>query len=442
MKKSLHLLSICLLGIVLVACIAVSTVTPVPPTEPALKPTNTAFSPGAAALTPTKTGVPPTNTAVPPTSTVIPPTETHVPGPAVAIYQIQMLDQPNGWGWTSAPDNASRILRTQDGGVTWNDVSPQGQPLSPYDSFFLDPQTAWIGLYDATASTNTLLRTTDGGKTWASLPQAETIQNARYRFSSANDGVAETVGVGAGNAYFNLYQTHDGGATWTPILLTAPTPETGLPEGTVHLCNICGDNLYHDSARTIITYGDLANDPAGIVHLAVSTDLGQHWNDLKLPLPDQKYADGMQAPQSPVFFGADGLLPETIMQYGDNNSIAYKVLALYVTHDGGQSWSQAPAILDNNKLMFDSIQILSMQDAFVRCGRNLCATHDGAQTWQTLPDNLNFDSTVGGPDYVSQFEFINPMIGWAVSGEGAASILWKTVDGGVIWTQLAPTMAQ
>jgi photosystem II stability/assembly factor-like uncharacterized protein len=83
-----------------------------------------------------------------------------------------------------------------------------------------------------------------------------------------------------------------------------------------------------------------------------------------------------------------------------------------------------------------------MQDAFVRCGRNLCATHDGAQTWVTLPDNLNFDSTVGGPDYVSQFQFINPTNGWAVVGEGAAAALWKTVDGGATWTKLSPTLTK
>ena len=443
MKKTFRLLEFCLLGVVLVACVTLPAFTPVPlPAATALPSTNTAFSPGMTVLLPTATAVPPTNTVISLTNTITPPTETRAPGPAVAIYQIQMLDQTNGWGWISETDNTSRILRTQDGAATWTDVSPQGQSISPYDSFFLDPQTAWIALYDPTNNANTLLRTTDGGKTWTTLPQAESIQNARYQFSSANEGVAETVGVGAGNAYFNLYQTHDGGATWTPILLTPPTPETGLPEGTVHLCNICGDSLYYDPARVVITYGDLANDPAGVVHLSISTDLGQHWNDLKLPLPDQKYADGMQAPKSPAFFGADGLLPVTIMQYGAGDSIAYKVLAMYATHDGGQSWNLAPAILENDKMMFDSVQILSMQDAFVRCGRNLCATHDGAQTWLTLPDNLNFDSTVGGPDYVSQFEFINPASGWAVSGEGAASILWKTVDGGTTWTKLAPTLVK
>jgi len=439
MKKSFRLIGFALLGFVLVACIVTTVTTPEAPTVTVPPPTNTAFAPTGATLTATTAVViPPTDAAA--TALPLPPTQTVVSGQAVAIYQIQMLDQSNGWGWTFDVDNTSRLLRTQDGAATWADVSPNGQPLNPTDSFFLDAQTAWISLFDSASNANKLLRTNNGGKTWATLPQPESIQNARYRFSNANDGIAEAAGVGAGNIYFNLFQTHDGGATWAVIPLVSPKPESGLPEGTVHLCNICGDSLYYDPARTVVTYGDLANDPAGVVHLAVSTDLGQHWNDLKLPLPDPKYAGGMQAPRPPAFFGADGLLPETIMQYGNNNSVAYKVLAIYVTHDGGQTWSLAPGVLVNDKLMFESVQVLSMQDIFVRCGRNLCATHDGAQTWITLTDTLNFDSTVGGPDYVSQFQFIDPANGWAVSGEGAAAILWKTVDGGATWTKVSPVL--
>lgn len=434
MKKILALLWVCLLTACGIPDVPISFTTPISPTATVLTPTVLPFA---------STAIPPSPTTMilPPTDTPIPPTETSAPGLPIAIYQIQMMDTVNGWGWASKADATFQLLRTQDGGTTWFDVSPQASALNPYTSFFLDAQTAWIALYDPVANTNTLLRTTDSGKTWVSMPQKD-VQNASYQFTTPNDGVAETAGLGAGNLYLNLYQTSDGGTTWSSILVMAPTPEPSLPPGTVHLCNICGDSLYYDPARIVVTYGDLANDPAGVVNLSISTDLGQHWNDLKLPLPDQKYADGMQAPLSPVFFGADGLLPVSIMKYGADNSIAYKVLTMYVTHDGGQSWNLAPAILENDKLMFDSVQILSMQDAFVRCGRNLCATHDGAQTWLTLPDSLNFDSTVGAPDYVSQFQFINSSSGWAVSGENTATILWKTTNGGATWMQLTPVLVQ
>ena len=441
MKKAFRLLVICLVFFILTACIVLSDVTPAP-SAPPVQPTNTAFAPAATTFSPTDTAIPPTNTAASPTNTVIPPTETSVPGQAVAISQIHMLDQTNGWGWTSASqaDSTSRILRTQDGGATWSDVSPQGQTLTPYFSTFLDAQTAWIALFNSAANANTLVRTNDGGKTWVSLPQKD-VENASYQFTTSNDGVAESAGVGAGNLYLNLYDTHDGGASWSPILITAPTPETGLPAGTVHLCNICGDGLYYDPARVVITYGDLASNPGGFVRLSVSTDLGQHWKDLKLPLPDQKYADGLVAPKSPSFFGSEGLMPVSIGKYAADGSLAYSVLALYASHDGGQSWSQAPAILENSAGFFDTVQILSPQDAFVRCGKNLCSTHDGAQSWLTLPASLDFDINSSG-SYVSQFEFINPTTGWAVVTDGTSYGLWNSTDGGATWTKLSPTMNQ
>jgi len=145
-------------------------------------------------------------------------------------------------------------------------------------------------------------------------------------------------------------------------------------------------------------------------------------------------------PRPMRFFGAQGVLPVNIIKYGADGALAYSVLSLYSTQDGGQHWVAAPALLESASGQFDAVQILSPTDAFVRCGKNLCATHDGAQSWQTLPDNLNFDSAQGGPDYVSQYSFVSPTSGWAISGEGETANLWKTTDGGASWTKLAPSL--
>jgi len=392
-------------------------------------------------LPPVQTALPATKTTFPPTQTSLPPTETHAPGPAQTLDQIQMLNANDGWGWASKAGNITQLLRTADGGQTWLDVSPQGEYVY-YGSFFLNSQAAWLPFYNSASNAGGLLHTTDGGQTWGSLPQTDILQNAWIEFTSLTEGLAETTGVGAGNAYLNYYQTIDGGATWKPILLTAPTPEPGLAAGTIHLCNICGDSLYYDAARVIITYGDMASDPVGVARLSISTDLGKHWKALRLPLPDQKYAEGSVAPQSPTFFGAQGLMPVNIIKYNQDGSLGFSVLVMYTTQDGGQSWQAAPATLENERAQIDTVQILSAKDAFVRCGRNLCSTSDGAQTWRHLPDSLNFDQSAAASDYVSQFNFIDPSIGWAISGESGATNLWKSTDGGATWTKLSPTLAK
>ena len=423
--KNIHrlLITACLLSI-LVACNLPST--PRPTAENAGLPTIPAKeTPASQLATPEAPAVP---------------SETSLPGSPVVISQIHMLDENNGWGGVSKPDGTFQLLRTINGGQSWVNATPQDKSINLYGGSFLDGQTAWVPYFDPTSNAGSLLHTTDGGKTWISLPTIESAENASYEFTNLKDGVAQTAGVGAGNLYLNLYQTADGGQSWVPILVTAPKSEEGLPAGTVHLCNICGDGLHYDSSRIVITYGDLANDPAGAVRLAVSSDLGQNWKDLTLPLPDQKYAQGMTAPQSPTFFGTEGVLPVNLIKYNQDNSLAYSVLAIYNTQDGGQSWSLAPGLLENPVSQYQPVLIISPKDFFERCGRNLCSSKDGAQTWQTLPDTLNFDSAAGGADYVSQFSFVDATTGWAISGEGEATSLWKTTDGGKNWTKLTPEL--
>jgi photosystem II stability/assembly factor-like uncharacterized protein len=383
-----------------------------------------------------------TQTFQPTTKLVSAPAETTPADRPVLITQINMLDAASGWGWAAKTIDTFELLRTADGGATWMSATPQDKSITPYGGVFLDAQTAWIPFFDPATSISSLLRTRDGGKTWITLPPVEAAQNAWYEFSNANDGIAQTAGVGAGQLYLNLFQTTNGGQSWAPILLTPPDTESGLSAGTVHLCNICGDNLYYDSTRTMITYGELANEAAGTVHLAISTDLGQHWQTLKLPIPNPKYTDGLVGPKPPRFFGPQGILPINIIKYNTDGSPGYSVLMLYSTQDGGQNWVAAPGLLENSTSQYDAVQILSPKDAFVRCGRNLCSTQDGAQTWQTLPDTLNFDSAQGGPDYVTQFSFVSPTSGWAISGEGSAISLWRTTDGGISWTKLAPRLVQ
>jgi len=372
--------------------------------------------------------------------TMPPSTATQLPGPTLILDQIHMLNANTGWGWASRDGNMNQLLRTADGGQTWQDVSPHGDFIYN-NAFFLDAQTAWLPVNDPSSNASSLLRTTDGGQTWVNLPTTDSLQNPRLEFSNTKDGVAEIADVGAGNAYLNFYQTTDGGLTWKPILLTAPTPDPGLQAGTIHLCNICGDSLYYDPERVIITSGDLASDPTGAVRLAISTDLGKHWKNLKLALPDPKYAAGLVSPQSPTFFGQMGLMPVNIIKYNQDGSLAFSILAMYITQDGGQSWQATPAILENVAL-FATVQIFSAKDAVTRCGAELCSTNYGAQTWRSLPANLNFGPDAPVSEYVSQFNFIDPAIGWAITGESGSTTLWKSTDGGATWTKLAPTLSK
>ena len=433
MRKPVYLLiSSCLLMVLVSAC----ALTPAAQVAATSAPQQLLATQAAPA-----TAVQPTSTPVPPTETSLPPTATHIPGPAIMLDQIHMLNAHDGWGWATQSGQLSQLLRTSDGGQTWSDVSPKLGTFSYYGSFFLNAQAAWLTYYDSTANVGGLLNTKDGGQTWVNLPPNQYLQNARVEFTSLTDGSAETADMGAGQAHLTYYQTKDGGNTWNLIAITAPSPEDGLPVGTLHLCNICGDVLYYDPARVIIAQGDMANDPVGVVRLSVSADMGAHWSSLQIPIPG-KYAGGSVAPLSPVFFGQAGLLPVNIVKYAQDGSVSLSALVFYTSQDGGQNWQTAPAMLENPHTQLNTVQILSAKDAFVVCGQNLCSTNDGAQTWKTLPASLNFDQSTGAADAVTQFNFIDPANGWAISGQSGASSLWHSTDGGSTWVKMSPTLNQ
>ena len=455
MQKPVHFLIFgCLLAVLLTACAAsaapqaAATSAPAQPAgELTPLPTFTALaSDSTAASTSAPSSIPTTApaTAAPPTAalsaaTAIP---TRAAGPAVVLDQIHMLNAHDGWGWAAQQGALSQLLRTGDGGQTWTDVSPKpgsGSAYNYYGSFFLDGQTAWLTYFDSTANNGGLLYTKDGGQNWSNLPPNQYLQNARVQFSSATDGVAETADMGAGQAHLTYYQTQDAGNTWKVVAISAPNPEDGMPAGTLHLCNICGDQLYYDPARVIIAQGDMANDPVGVVRISVSADLGKTWTNLQLALP-AKYAGGSVAPMQPVFFGQTGLLPVNIIKYDQKNALTFSALVVYVSQDGGQTWQPAPGELENPLSQINNVQILSAKDVFVVCGKNLCASNDGAQTWKTLSGSLNFDQSTGAADAVTMFNFIDPQNGWAVSGQSGATTLWQSQDGGATWAKMSPTL--
>ncbi|HNF95579.1 MAG TPA: hypothetical protein PLQ75_13065, partial [Anaerolineales bacterium] len=85
-----------------------------------------------------------------------------------AILNIQMLDEVNGWALTE-----EKVVRTNDGGVTWYDVTPKNLKDAGYlvNTDFLDENTAWVQFPDMNKYPNggTLYHTTNGGLTWESF---------------------------------------------------------------------------------------------------------------------------------------------------------------------------------------------------------------------------------------------------------------------------------
>ena len=389
------------------------------------------------------------------------------PGPAAtptiasdtgrSIAEIRMLDATSGWAWSNGVEGQYLLLRTTDGGQTWSDVTPRTFPYSEYGGWFLDSQTAWVSTLDRKTYSGGLLRTTDGGKSWSVLvkegaaPFKCLTAGSRCHFFNTNHGVANTAEFGLGNAYYRYFETHDGGTTWTPVIITSPYPDNDLPPGTIHLCNLCGDGIsYYPPTKVIITHGDQGDEqPKGAVRLSLSMNLGKSWRDLRLPVPE-KYRDGLAGPLSPVFFDdKNGLLPAHILKRNADHTLAYSALVFYVTDDGGSTWTARPGILEHASSYTQwsfagQFDVVSLRDVFVRGGPNLYVTSDGARSWRTVKPNIDFglEGAKSKRD-MSRMDFVDTTHGWVVIYDiindypYSRYSLYKTSDGGSTWTELA-----
>jgi Sortilin, neurotensin receptor 3, len=364
----------------------------------------------------------PTNTE---TATSIVATE--IPAPMIVI--LEMIDEKVGWAWSTT----GQLLRTTDGGISWMDRTPEGYQPSLYSGFFLDGQTAWITVYFQDANRIGLLHTKNGGQNWTEYPFSP---GSGLHFTDALNGWAVSGDVGAGNIYFTLSQTSDGGKTWIPIPVKPQSPEPGLPPGTIHLCNICNDAFYYNPERMVIVYGDMGSmEPSGFVSIEVSFDLGNSWEKQNFPLPKGK-ADALVAPDLPAFTNNnDGLLPVHLIKMNPDGSYLEQKMVFYSSQDGGKSWSLVPGELDAVPINA-SIQDNLSQDIFVVGEKNLYTSHDRARTWQSVASDLDFTAT--NTRSITGLDFVNERTGWVLLMENEVTNLYQTKDGGAHWTLITP----
>jgi photosystem II stability/assembly factor-like uncharacterized protein len=130
------------------------------------------------------------------------PYDTGTEGPFEAIYFISQFD-----GWMVSRDG--QILKTSDGGETWEDENSRFQyEYDLYSVFFLDDSTGWN-----CGGGGLIAKTTDGGKTWETQ---HTDQNTLYQIKFINSSYGFAVG-----SREDILFTNDGGRTWNNRVITS-----------------------------------------------------------------------------------------------------------------------------------------------------------------------------------------------------------------------------
>jgi photosystem II stability/assembly factor-like uncharacterized protein len=128
------------------------------------------------------------------------------------ISSLDFLDSLNGFG-----GNRDYILRTSDGGVSWQEVAERPLYRSGFD--FVDLEKGWATDEFRQAFFDTffcrIVHTTDGGKTWT--PQTELFRGAQIRHLIMIDEYHGWAGKGSHQGP-DILHTSDG-KTWKEQLL-------------------------------------------------------------------------------------------------------------------------------------------------------------------------------------------------------------------------------
>ena len=319
-----------------------------------------------------------------------------------ALVSIQFLNELDGWGVTE-----TQIVRTNDGGVTWYNVTPPEVTETGYsvDTFVLDNTHVWVQLADLENFPNSgsLYRTTDGGLTWTS--NKVPFSRGDLNFLDPNNGwVMSVLGAAAGSMGISVFQTSDGGVTWDQTYTNDPNladagdslPLGGQKSGLTAL-----------DMQTAWVYG-LTYAP-GTVYLYRTEDGGANWNEQSLPLPQG--AENAELSVEKIAFIAPNFGFLTMRVTSDNIN-----LAVYVSNDSGKTWSLTPTLIPGagsadfsfqpmKQLFITAASFTSraMRPAPGALSRRMCSSANPSQAWTLSTCRLAGSSQWTPPQIIVHF---------------------------------------
>jgi photosystem II stability/assembly factor-like uncharacterized protein len=368
----------------------------------------------------------PTPTATPPATPTptLAPSPTPTPGKPVMIESLHMFDSMTGWAISS---DRQHILRTTEGMQRWQDVTPtfNGKIYQINSSDFLDASHAWVALFPTSPQALQVLRTSDGGQTWqaANLPEQGTGVGSIDFINTQTGWLMLGKGAGMSHEAVDILHTSDGGATWSVI---STTGTQGDQPGHIPFSGDKSGMSFSDASNGWVTGTIPMNN---FVYLYKTSDGGVTWQHQAIAFTPG--SNSQFGTQPPIFLSvSDGVLPVTIYLQNGTESI------IYSTNNGGASWNATTPVAG----FYSAASFVDMTHGWIVTSSNstsaLFATSDGGQHWSQYA--LPFTSANAS---IQQLDFVSSTTGWAVVARGAnPNALWQTSNGGQSWAQVQPAL--
>ena len=237
-------------------------------------------------------------------------------GVTVRLRGVSAVSERVAW----ASGAGSTVLRTTDGGATWQKLTVTTDTLDFRDVDAVDAQTAYV-LAIGNGPASRIYKTIDAGKTWTMQFRNED-QKAfldAMSFWDANNGIVFGDSVD-GQLY--IMTTTDGGRVWSRV------PTTNLPPA------LANEGAFAASGTNIAVFGKThawIGTGAGVKARVLRTsDRGRTWQVTDTPLA--------AGPSSGIFSIAFRNAKHGVIAGGDYRKEKEAVDNLAVTSDGGVTW--------------------------------------------------------------------------------------------------------
>ena len=243
-----------------------------------------------------------------------------VPVPTGSTQQYRGLDAVDRRvAWVGG--SAGEVLRTTDGGATWQDVSPPGNERLLFRDVEAESARRASVMSIGLGNASRIYTTADGGRTWR-LAFVNDDPDAFYDcmdfFAGGRRGLALSDPV---NGRFRIAATNDWGWSWRVL------PNAGMPPA------VEGEFAFAASGTCLVTSGARHawfGSGGGASRIFRSADGGLTWRVTPAPIP--------AAEAGGVFSLAFRNRRDGVAVGGDFTAPANGVDASGFTRDGGQSW--------------------------------------------------------------------------------------------------------
>ncbi len=286
---------------------------------------------------------------------------------------IYFVNAKTGWyvNGTQGADKSGRIYKTEDGGVTWNE-----QRVSPGTFFrcvgFVDELHGFAGnigpdYFPNVSDTTSLYETHDGGKTWSAVTNISgplptglcAIDVAKVPFVHSGHTEYKTLLHAAGRVGgpAHLMRSEDEGKSWTSQDMSA------------HMDFITDVKFLNDQRGFVIGATIVNGEPRGVI--VATEDGGKSWNTT--------YMGTTAATMWKVVFPTSLVGYATILSTGraERQAIAKTV-------DGGKTWSELP-LVDNPNANELGVGFIDEKRGWVGTTAGGFYTADGGASWVPAP---------------------------------------------------------